>query len=114
MAKQAWTGVYSRAGEGEPVALFRDGRQANAFRTMVLGEPRAVIATIDLDVPTHEGARDVLAGQPQPKEPAGAKIVDELDRAQIRSQVVADQRRERLEREVRSDLKAPRASEVKE
>lgn len=106
MAKQEFHGVYLPDGDGQPVAMFVDADQAQAWRKANHGDA-GMVAPVDVAVKANADVRDLLA-TPAPAEPEEAPATDadaEL-KAQIRMELEDEARRARLTEEVRAEMKA--------
>lgn len=106
--KITYTGVYHRDDDGRPLAIFRDGDAAQAFRRSRLDYDQTMIASADgLDRNT-EVADHFKATAPAEVAPAvdAAELQDTLLRNQIRSEESERRRRDQIRSEVVKELDA--------
>lgn len=107
--KTYWTAVYlndEHGRNGEPAALFRDGRHANEYRRLH-GDARSVVVTSE--DPSTKANADVRAALAPPAPAAGApadgaEAADEVLRARIRSEEAERRRVEAIRKEVNAEL----------
>lgn len=105
MVKQEFHGVYLPDGDGQPVAMFVDADQAQAWRKS--NHPDAgMVAPVDATVKANTDVRDLLALPVAEPEEAPVTDADAELKARIRMELEEEERRARLTEEVRAEMKA--------
>jgi hypothetical protein len=120
--------VYSADHDGEPLALIRTDLPGNhateAVRALkMLGSPVHVAATNSTALSRNEDVADLFAAgpaspttggaAPDPDEPGSNADPDAVLRAEIRTQLELDERRKRVEAEVKREMAEDRKAEAK-
>lgn len=104
---RVYHGVYLQDAGDQPVALFRDGDQAQRWRKGEYGDV-GMVAIVDLDVPKNADVAGLLTSAPA-SDAAPAEDVnvgDEVRKAEIRARLEREERDRRLEDEVRAEMAA--------
>jgi hypothetical protein len=104
MAQQEYFGVFLPGGEGEAVAVFRDADAAQTFRKATYGADTGAVAPVQATVETNPDVDALLTPQeatavaPAPADPDAAL------KEQIRADLIAQERRDRLTKEIKAEL----------
>jgi transposase-like protein len=102
-----YVGVYLPGDEGEPIALFREGRHARMF---VAGphdfDPNAAVVATATDWDVNDTVAEQFASPAAtPPEPGSTADPDARLRAEIRTQLEEDERRKRITSEVKAEMR---------